>query len=215
MQILINNIFFWVDRSKSRVNFAKRFIAYLIDWFLGGVIGGFPAVCIYAMVTDSSDMLGSLYDIPAKGYSEYWSYLMGSLSLIVAFIYFVVIPLKKYPGQTIGKKIMNIKIMRIDGKQLDLKTLFIRQVLGLMILEGTAVAVSTYLLQMLTLLTKTYVENYTMFVIYALTIASTSLVFLTPSSRSLHDYMAKTRVALSDEEFQEQVIKNSKKRNYK
>jgi len=31
----------WVDKKTSKVSLGKRLIAYLIDWFLGGIIGGF------------------------------------------------------------------------------------------------------------------------------------------------------------------------------
>jgi len=189
----------WVDKKTSKVSLGKRLIAYLIDWFLGGIIGGFPAVLIFALVTDSSDMFGSLYDLPALDYPTYWSYIIGISCLVVGLIYYVYIPLKKYPGQTLGKKIMKIKIMRVDGDPLNLKTLIIRQVIGLMLLEGTAVVVSIYLWQMLTLATKFYIENYSTIVTYAITLLSTILVYITPSRRSIHDYMAKTRVALEEE----------------
>ena len=46
------------------------------------------------------------------------------ISLLFSFIYFFVIPLKLYPGQTIGKKIMNLKIITSSNQEMSVQTLF-------------------------------------------------------------------------------------------
>lgn len=203
----------WLDRKPSQVKFSTRLIAYAIDWAIGGVIAGFPAVLLYAAVTKRSDMFSNLYVFPALGYPTYWAYIAGILCIIVAFVYFVYIPYKKYPGQTLGKKWMKIKIMRLDGEPLDLKTLMIRQIGGLMLIEGVSMVVANYLRQMLTLLTGFYVEYYLLAIGSFITVISCILVFNTPSHRAIHDYMAKTRVALENEVYvpKKERIKNKKR----
>lgn len=96
---------------------------------------------------------------------------------------------------------MKIKIMRLDGQPLDLKTLFIRQILGLMLLEGVSMVATNYIRQMLTLATGFYLDYYLLAFGSFITVISCILVFNTPSARAIHDYMAKTRVALEDEEY--------------
>lgn len=215
MQNLWKKLTPWLDRKPSQVKFSTRFIAYVIDWALGGIIAGFPAVLIFAAVTKSSDMFSDLYVFPALGFPVYWSYIAGLLCILVAIIYYVYIPYKKYPGQTLGKKWMKIKIMRLDGEDLDLKTLIIRQVFGLILIEGVAVVVANYLRQMLTLATGVYVEYYLLAIGSVITVISCIFVFNTPSARAIHDYMAKTRVALETEEYVPADSKKTKIRHKK
>lgn len=201
----------WVDRKPSRVSFLTRVIAYALDWALGGIICGLPAVAIYGLVTKRSDMFSDLYVFPSLGFSYGWSYLAGFLCFLVALIYLIYIPYKIYPGQTLGKRIMKLKIVRIDGKPLDIKTLVIRHIIGLVVLESVAVVVSRYLRQMLTLATGFYFEYYLTAVGAFITMISAITVYNTPSRRAIHDYLAKTRVALLDEPIQEPVKKTKPK----
>ena len=46
----------WLDRNPVKVPVSKRVIAYAIDWAVGGIISGFPAVLFYGGVTGRSDM---------------------------------------------------------------------------------------------------------------------------------------------------------------
>ena len=55
MRQLWKKLTFWVDRKPSKVNFSTRLIAYALDWAIGGIIAGLPAVAIYGLVTDRSD----------------------------------------------------------------------------------------------------------------------------------------------------------------
>ena len=201
----------WVDRKPSRVSFLTRVIAYALDWALGGIICGLPAVAIYGLVTKRSDMFSDLYVFPSLGFSYGWSYLAGFLCFLVALIYLIYIPYKIYPGQTLGKRIMKLKIVRIDGKPLDIKTLVIRHIIGLVVLESVAVVVSRYLRQMLTLATGFYFEYYLTAVGAFITMISAIIVYNTPSRRAIDDYLAKTRVALLDEPIQEPVKKTKPK----
>jgi uncharacterized RDD family membrane protein YckC len=57
--------------------------------------------------------------------------LIASFSLLIAYILLeAIVPLKLKNGQTIGKKIFGIAVMRVDGVRINTLQLFIRTVLG-------------------------------------------------------------------------------------
>lgn len=128
-------------------------------------------------------------------------------------IYFVYIPYKVYPGQTLGKKIMKLKIVRLDWQPLDIKTLVLRNIVGLLLIESVSMIVSRYLRQMLTLATGIYFEYYLTAIGAVLTIISGVMVYNTGSRRAIHDYIAKTTVVGIEEEAP--VPKNRKERRKK
>ena len=89
MRKLWKRLTFWIDRKPTKVKFSTRFIAYAIDWVIGGIFSGLPAVLIYAAVTKRSDMFSKLYVFPSLGFPVYWSYLTGCLCLLFSVFYFV------------------------------------------------------------------------------------------------------------------------------
>lgn len=203
----------WIDRYPSKVPLSKRVFAYVIDWAIGGIVTGFPAVLIYAAVTKKSDMFSDLYIFATLGYPKYWAYIAGLLCFVFSLVYYVYIPYKKYPGQTLGKHWMNIKIVNNeDYSDVTLRTLVLRQVVGLILLEGSALVMTNYLRQMLTLATGFYLEYYLGVFGGVITIISGIFVVGTPSHRAIHDYIAKTRVVLMDER---KVMKKEKKKKHK
>ena len=202
----------WLDRNPVKVPVSKRAIAYVIDWGLGGIICGFPAVLIYGGVTGRSDMFSDLYVFPSLGFGEYWSYIAGILCIAVAFVYYVYIPYKKYPGQTLGKHWMKIKIVNNeDYSDISLKALLIRQIIGLFLLEGSAIVVSDYLRQMITLATRFNFEYYLEIIGTIISVVSGIFVFASDSQRSIHDYLAKTRVVGEDERPMRKIKEKKKK----
>ena len=72
IKIIWHKITRWIDRKPVKVPISKRIIAYVIDWAVGGIISGFPAVLIYGAVTDRSDMFSDLYVFPGLKYPMYW-----------------------------------------------------------------------------------------------------------------------------------------------
>ena len=183
-----------IDCRSTNVTFNIRFIAYVIDWVLGGILTGFPAVYIYAYVTQSSDMFGELYVFETGGYSIHWAYLAGILCVLLALFYYVFVPLKLFPGQTLGKKMMKIKIVTENNQELNFKALFIRQVVGLFMLESGSLVVCSYIRQLFSMATTMYVDIVWQWVGSILFMISAGLAAFTNSHRAFHDYLAKTKV---------------------
>ncbi len=181
------------DYGVSTALSAKRLMAYAIDWALGGVLTGFPAVMMYGAITKQSDMFSNLYVFEALGYNKIYGLLAGVLCLIVAIIYFIVVPLKKFPGQTVGKKIAKIQIRTWNDELPGTKDLLIRYGINF-VLETPMYIISTYLMQMITLLIRFQVESVWTFVGIACTLISATMVIYTKKHCAIHDYVAKTKV---------------------
>lgn len=187
-------IFTWIDRNPNTINMMNRIYAYIIDWIIGGILSSFPGVFLYAAITKQTDMYTDIYVFKALGYSSMWSYLACFLGIVGFLFYYVWIPYKMYPGQTLGKKLMKLKIITVDGKQLTFQQLLIRQFVGLCLIEGSATIMTRYIRQMITLATSFYFDGPLLVVGFVITVVSISLALFTPSKRSVHDYLSCTLV---------------------
>ena len=181
------------DYGVSTAPSGSRLMAYAIDWALGGVLTGFPAVLMYGAITKQSDMFSNLYVFEALGYNKIYGFLAGAICLIVAIAYFIVIPLKKFPGQTLGKKIAKVQIRTWDNNLPGTKDLLIRYGVNF-VLETPMYIISTYLMQMLTLMIRFQVESVWTFVGIACTLISAAMVIYTKKHCAIHDCIAKTKV---------------------
>ena len=177
----------------STASNSKRLLAYALDWAIGGIVTGLPAVFMYSIVTSRSDMFSNLYVFEALGYDKTYWIIAGFLCLMTAILYFIVIPLKKYPGQTLGKKIAKIKILTWSDENVSIKTLAVRYAITF-IFESPLFIISTYIMQTLTLITRFYVESVWTFVGIACTLISAAMVIYTKKHCAIHDYVAKTKV---------------------
>lgn len=184
------------DHTPSNVDTPKRLGAYLVDWVVGGILTGLPGVFIYAALTDKSDMFGGLYVFESLGYDRIWGIVTGLLCILFALFYYVYVPLKIYPGQTLGKKWAGFKITKLNGDAVDLKTLLIRQVLCIFLLEGAVLVVTNYIRQLTTLTLNFYVDYYWQVFGMIMMVFSGILVLKTDSHRAFHDYIAKTKIVL-------------------
>ena len=186
----------WIDQRNNNVEFNKRLGAYILDWIIGGIFTGIPAIFIYGGVTGRSDMFSDLYVFEALGFASYWGYIAGILCVLFALFYYVYVPYKIYPGQTLAKKWLHFKIVMEDDSPVTLKALMIRQVLGLFILESGSLVVCSYIRQIITLFTGVYVDYIWQWIGSIVLIGSAMLAGGTRSHRAVHDYMAKTKVVL-------------------
>lgn len=175
---------------------AARFYAYAIDWAAGGIVSGAPAVLMYAAVAHRSDMFSNLYMFEALGYPWAVGVSAGLLCLLAAIAYFVLVPWRVWPGQTLGKRIAKLAVVRMgaDDAAVSLPRLLVRQVLVGFLLEGSGFVVARLIRETAVLVTRVDVNYYWEIAGMALTAISAILAFGLPSRRALHDLVAGTRV---------------------
>ena len=127
------------------------------------------------------------------------AYLAGCIGILFSLFYYVVIPWKIFPEQTLGKRAVGIKIVSLDEKDVSLKTLLVRQVIGIMILEGVFYNVSDIWHTLVSMMSGLNFTGILMYQGLIVGIFSAALAMVYKSHRLLHDYLAKTKVVLWQE----------------
>lgn len=133
--------------SFERAGFGIRAIAGIVDW--GIVI--IPIGILIYMFTGEANL----------------SWTQGLVFTVPYSIYKTVTPVY-WSGQLIGKKIVGIKVTKIDGSKLTLYDMFIREIIGIVVLGFLTFGLST--------------------------IVSGFMVLLREDKRAIHDLLASTFV---------------------
>lgn len=179
-----------VKVREASASIVIRFVAYLIDWLLGLLVSAFPLVIIIGSITGSTDVSDNLLSIGSP-----WSIIGGMLAILFGFGYYVLIPWKVWKGQTPGKRILNIVILTEKYKEVTLKALIIRQVVGLFLLEGFLISSSRYLRDLILVITGSEIlVQYIYYAAIGISLMSVLMAVFSWKNQALHDRMAKTRV---------------------
>ena len=168
----------------NKTGYIKRIIAYGIDWYLGSVLSSLPLILLYMSLHKDAVYIPQQLSI----FKGYYQVIAGVLSLSVAFVYYVVLPII-WKGQTVGKKLLGLKIVNDNYQEVNVKQLIIRQVI---------------------------IWNKVGLVI---TILSGILVIVLKSKKSLHDIVSHTLVVdIKSEDYKNMLLsieKKNKKQNKK
>lgn len=184
------------NRKKSTApepgSLSRRFFAYLIDWYVGALAGAIPISIIASQVTgDVTNQ--NILDLPAP-----FGLVAGALSLLFAWGYFVAVPAFVWPGQTLAKRFLGLRIATLDGDDPSLGKLMIRQVLGLFIIDGTLVAASAIWHQMLTIVTGVNFVTPLMYAGFAITLVNVAMIVMRKDRRCIHDLISGTQVVKAE-----------------
>lgn len=167
----------------------KRFVAYMIDWYLGSMFISLPMVMIYMKTTNTDELNVNLLQYPEK-----YALIAGSVGLIFAFFYYFIVPLKIWNGQTLGKRLCHFKISKGNGEDVTSKDLFLRQIIGIFIIEGSLISASNILHQIMSLISDKNFITPLMYLGIAVSVISALLVLFRKDHKAIHDLIAKTKV---------------------
>ncbi len=170
----------------------KRIFAFLLDWYLGSAFSAIPVGLLWNMRTGETAINTdiTLFEAP-------WGWLAGLLGLLFGAIYYYGIPCGVWKGQTFGKRLMNIRITGEDGQPLAPDRLAVRQIAGVMILEGSFMLTGKYVTQMLAMLTTATVGTALGYTIFAIFLLSAWMVF--KGGNAVHDLWACSRVVINQD----------------
>ena len=184
-----------VKLKKSSVNSFYRGVAYLIDWYVATMFAGIPIVLIGSIVNHTTSVSQDLSKIPAP-----YNILVALLAIVFYLGYFVILELYVYKGQTFGKRIMKLKVVKDDGNDVDFKSILLREGLGVMIIEGYLANSSSYLRQIIQLFTDVNIMDISVYLFGIISAISILMGVASPSRKMIHDHIAKTHIISTKEE---------------
>ncbi|HJC48862.1 MAG TPA: RDD family protein [Candidatus Lachnoclostridium pullistercoris] len=165
----------------------RRFAAYLVDWYLGALATALPVSVV------SMKLFGTVQNQNIMTFQPPFGLIAGALGLFAALIYYVAVPVLLWRGQTPGKRWLKIKIVSGDGQEAGTGQLIIRQLLGIIVVEGSLVSASTIWHQMVSIATGIEVVRPLMYAGMAVSLVSAVLVLM-GRRRAIHDMLGGTMV---------------------
>ena len=206
------------------VNFLKRFLAYLIDIILVGTIMGIiSAIFTTKNATVLSNQFLELNEqvINTKlDFGIYYSrvaditlsldrenFMINIINCVIIILYFVVLPLYKN-GQTLGKKIMKLRVVSNNEKKLNFWKYLIRIVILNNIWLSLINIGAVYVVSGVKFYYVTYVISMLSSLIYMLNLI---MVMFRKDNRGLHDMVAGTKVILVSNDVVVESVEEVKK----
>ena len=175
----------------NNIGFLRRFISYMMDWYIGGMLTSLPIILTYTAMNSSNigtiEQNINIFEYPLN-------IIIGLASFMVAALYYVYVPMFINNGQTLGKKIMKLRIVSNDYSEASKKQIFIRQFIIILLLEGSLYTSSNMLHQVLNEVTGANIVSIYNTIGIAITALSALLVVIFKSRRALHDIITSTRV---------------------
>lgn len=196
------------NESKNSTSYIKRFIAYAIDWYLGGALASIPLILLYMSLHEDASYIPQVITIFEGSYQL----IAGCLSFSVSLLYYIGIPLYT-KGQTLGKKFLGLKIVGNHYDDITVKQLLIRQGIMILLVEGSIYTASNMLHQMINVVTGFNFASLYAYIGVVISLISVICVFVFQSKKSLHDIVAKTLVVdIKSPQYAYEVKKNKKLR---
>ncbi len=167
----------------------KRFIAYMVDWYIGSIFTSLPMVLIYMKVTNTQDLNTNLFQYPKQ-----YAVLAGCTGLVFALFYYMIVPLVIWNGQTLGKRWCHFKIVKEGYNSVKFKELFLRQILGILLIEGALIFPSNLLHQVISLISNINLITPLMYAGIVISVLSGILVLFRKDQKAIHDLISNTKV---------------------
>ena len=180
-----------MDLKKAPI--LNRFVAFFIDWYLSSLFAAIPVVLLQSLQAKNFVMVNSLQDL---SFLNAW--IACILALLVYIMYYCVIPSKAHGqflvGQTIGRKLLKVQVTDLDGSSPSLQRLFLRDIIGVLLLQGYITSVNIYVLSIIQITTGAFIAPYFQLFYYAAVILSLLLYIISKRKYLLHDFLSRTQM---------------------
>lgn len=139
----------------------RRLVANILDGIIVGIV---MAILSFIFGLGSNTSFTSAFE----EVSPFFSFI----SLVLVLIFSTIIPIYVWNGQTIGKRILGIVVVKLNDEEVDLQTLLIRNIF--IILGAVKIPFFTYLINLIQFID--------------------ALSIFKSDKRMIHDLMANTKV---------------------
>jgi len=178
---------------KTSASTGKRFVAFLIDWYLSSLIGSIPVIALQSLQNHDLVISNQL-----EGLSLPAAWIGCILALGCHFLYYCYIPSKSnkndFTGQTLGMKWMRLQILTEEETAASLGALTLRHMLFFIVLQGYLTSSNIYLVSVFQMTTGIYVVPYTQTFYYFVILISLGLYFLSKKRQFIQDRLTKTKM---------------------
>lgn len=172
------------DATKLRV---RRFIALFIDWYLASALAAIPITFYYRGTNPITPSDFKLASYPLDS-----AIFICLFAITIRIIYFCVVPLFVFKGQTLGKKIMKIKIVQTNLKNVTFKNIFLREIIGSTLVEGGIIIMATHIRQLIQLFFPINILQVWSTVALIITFISIIYAYIKTETRMFHDLIGDT-----------------------
>lgn len=179
------------ERKRNTSGRFNRFGAYFLDHYLQILISSIPIFILWIIANQSigsNDKIANIDTLPSS-----WQLPAVLMVILIMMAYNIILPLYIYEGQTLGKKLIGIKIVKMNGEKAGLVNYLIRY-LSIMALEANTYfsAIGGVLFYFLAKQFDFAMQwNNILAVIFVL---SAILASLNKDRRSIHDFISGTKV---------------------
>ena len=172
----------------------RRFAAFLVDWYLSTFLAMLPVI-VFHSINGRDLVIQNTLD----GLSFTQAVAATLLAVGIWLLYFCVFPLLGKGafrvGQTPGRRLFGLDLVPVRGDRLSFASLFLRDGVGVFLLQGNLTSVNVYLMSLLTTATGAQVIPYFHSVYYLCILVSLILLFA-KKGRMLQDLIGGTQVVL-------------------
>ena len=167
----------------------KRFIAFIIDWYVSSFAAMIPVIAAQSILAKDlvlENRIDLLPTVPAA--------VSAAVATVIYIVYFCALPLKNEHTQTLGRKLLDLRLEEVNGNHPGFKNLFLREVVGVLILQGNTTSVNTYITSVISDLVNTGAFVPYIQAIFIVILTLSSVLVLVKDHRNLQDRLSGTRM---------------------
>lgn len=171
----------------------KRFLAFLIDWYLSSLVGGIPVIFVQSIAQKELVLLNQL-----DGLSLPLAWTACIAALFCHFLYYCYLPSRPdkngLKGQTLGMRLLHLQLLSVNGDLLPLGTLTVRHMVFVILLQGYLTSSHLYLISLFQMMTDTYIVPYVQTFYYMMVLLSLALYLFSRRRQFLQDRLTRSRM---------------------